>query len=506
MAENNSEQSEKKGGAVPWMSQAASVGGGAQGGGIRAGMSAMAKNSYFAGGKLTTLGKFATFASSKAAVLTTMTAGLAVGISGMNDMNARGGFGVEPVEQKVEFDQRNINYAPEQTANLPGASASGESALEMAYAANAGRTADAAAAEAGAAAAEEDIAAADADADAIGGTEEGDGEAANGNNPDDLLAGLMGKEGTKAKAGLGKKFGQLSSGLGGGGSKLSGGSGMSSGIGGKFKGGLSNSRLRKNSSTKSLSKGRKAGKGRSKVAARGQGASLRTGANGRRLSGMQQAMAANRPAGGETQAAEHSRQWDSASTTGGGQSTGGAGTTVGDDFSDTEGGGIGSSIDTSPGASPNTDVTDVPGTGSGDNVTPYQGMVDMAVAMLGLASALNLIAFILGVASNGSSVLPPVAAALRTAAMWLSGIAAVLAGIVALMGLAIMSQGQTGQGTMFTIVGGVVSALSAVAAFGVNPQAAATGEMAKVAVVPLVASIGATLIGTGGAIGGATAN
>ncbi len=87
------------------------------------------------------------------------------------------------------------------------------------------------------------------------------------------------------------------------------------------------------------------------------------------------------------------------------------------------------------------------GSGGGSNVTPWGGLTTAAGLLLTIAGLMVLTASLLA-----KSTIPWV----LTLAQWLGGIGATLAAAAAVMGMIIMSQGQTLQGLIFTLGGGLL--------------------------------------------------
>ncbi|MBI5631065.1 MAG: hypothetical protein HY921_09290 [Elusimicrobia bacterium] len=103
------------------------------------------------------------------------------------------------------------------------------------------------------------------------------------------------------------------------------------------------------------------------------------------------------------------------------------------------------------------------------NVTPWQGLIKTAAAMLMLAGLLLLVAGILVEIAKRASTVPGaqvVAVATLKMAKTLAMIATGLAGIATLMGLMIMGQGQSKQGALLTGLGAITTAAAAWVAFG----------------------------------------
>jgi hypothetical protein len=146
---------------------------------------------------------------------------------------------------------------------------------------------------------------------------------------------------------------------------------------------------------------------------------------------------------------------------------------------------------------------------NGTNVTPYQQMVDMAQALLMLASALISLSFIMGVLGKN---IPTMGAAFYSMAKMLAYAAAAVAAVVTLLGLGIMMQGQATQGAVFTGVGALLTILSYTSAEGYGEAAKAPevvkGEAIKkgsTAAAKLKGSLWTSGIGGAAGFGGAAA-
>lgn len=200
--------------------------------------------------------------------------------------------------------------------------------------------------------------------------------------------------------------------------QLAGGSGMSGGIGGKFKQkGLSNKRL------SAMSKGRKASTSRSKTAARGRGSNLK-GAVARRAGNMNRAMKSARRGAATETAAVHTAQWDGAQPGGQAIDGAGAGGISGDNstFDGSEGVGGGDPINYG-GENYGATDDDIDGVGDSGNVTPYQGTLDMIIVLTIIAWVLLVIAGAMADTKWGEGF-----ALIAAAAAILIGVAAFAAG------------------------------------------------------------------------------
>lgn len=213
------------------------------------------------------------------------------------------------------------------------------------------------------------------------------------------------------------------------------------------------------------------------VAASGQrggkgGSSLR-GATARRLSGMSRKLAT--ASGSDTAVADaHNREWDGARPGGRAISGAGTGSSQGGISSD-EGGSAGRPL--APASSYGKGYEDGRddarynrgghGVGAAGNLTPYQQMVDMAQAMLMLASVMLFLSGLLGLFAKISAKTIgglPLAAKLYKMAKYVAWIAMGAAGIVTMLGIGIMMSGQANQGAIFTGVGAVLTILSYISA------------------------------------------
>lgn len=446
MSNTSTDKDEKKGGALPpWMTGSARVGSGLGSGGSSA-----------AGGGLARF--LGLLAGPKAIVAMTVAGGLAMGMGIVSTIS-------EPTQPSLAqrfHNQKVKTDAP--SASLPGMPGEYKSALNMAQQANTGFFADpnAAAAAAGDQVAES---ASDAPADTDPAAPEGvaKGEAA-GEDPKDLAAAFAGQKNSKAGLGSGK-FGKLSSGMGGGGMRLAGGSGMSGGIGGTFKQqGLTNSKM---GDLRALSGANRAQVTRGKMSASNLGKSALKGATGKRLDKMNRAMG-NAATGSATEAAAtHTQQWDAAAPTGAGITGAGAGgVSGGGQFSGDEGMGSGGPLDQNS-SNPSTSANEVQDIGDTTNVTPYQSQMTMAQGMLMLASGIIIVLGILGKTTGwGDAItfggMSAIKAALMGAAMALAAAAAAIGAMVA------MKYGQTMQGGAVALGGTITAGAAAMAFFGAD--------------------------------------
>ncbi|MFC1679996.1 hypothetical protein ACFL2T_07290 [Elusimicrobiota bacterium] len=467
---NPKDDKERKGGGVlPWASGAAKVP-------PTPGLTLATTAAKISGvtGKFGGLGAMAVHAKILAAAkiglgLLTV-AGIGISGYGVYDMGRRGGFGQDPTAiqsgQVKLFDKRSP--APNVERGIFGGSAA-PSSLGLANKANQGAF-DAPEGEV-----EESADAVGEDEFADEDVEESDGGAAG--DPaamaEQMAAGMMDGaqgEGAKAKEGLGNRFGKLSSGMGGGGSsaKLSGGSGLAGGIGKGFGRStkLSNSQADKLSA---MRKGRKAGRTRSKTAARNRGGRHIMGKNANKLSNMQGAMSSANNAGAEGQAATHSGEWDGAGATGEGISGAGAdGIGGGGGFDGNEGTSSGGPVAQEPtsgsssgSSGSSSGGTEVPDTGPGTNMTPYQMLVDLATLLNIIVTILLAVLVILA----AFKVLTPGAAEI------ILKIVIGLSILEALCGIGIMMMGQGSQGGLFTAIGALMATCAWIA-YAAIPSAA----------------------------------
>jgi len=394
-------------------------------------------------------------AAAKLGLALAVVGGAGVGGYGLYDMGRRGGFGVEAPKSASGgrlFDKRPAPARPPEVGVYGGSGA--PSGLSLARKANEGAFN---VAEEGA----EESADAVADEFAEEEVAETEGAAEGGGMPDAAgmagqMAGALGggeEAGNSAGSALGRKFGSLSSQMAGGqtSARLSGGGGLSGGIGGK---GFGQQKMSKSQMDKmrGLSNGRRANMVQAKRAVgQGRGKGLK-GATAKKLNKMQGVMGAARNTNADTAAAAHTQQWDGGD--GGGQGIQGGGSSgVG---SDGEGGGGGASDGGLPddggpvggggGGDEDWDDfdTDPCANGSCGNQTPYQGMVDMVIALSVITAILSaLIGVVAKIPVYG-----------QAAAIMLCKVVIALGAIIGLCGLAIMGMyGQMVQGGAFVVAG-----------------------------------------------------
>ncbi|OIO04877.1 MAG: hypothetical protein AUJ52_14490 [Elusimicrobia bacterium CG1_02_63_36] len=447
------QKDEKKGGAAPWMQGPANVGSGSLGGAGIAGSSGggLAGGSGMIGAVKAALGKKMIFALLLGGGVS------AGGLIGMQD-----------------FSQPSDPGSSVFVAREPAASAGGPiieqagdgtyNALELARQANSGAMGEmegqvaegGGAAEGEGAASAEGVDSAEAAADAPG--------AIAGMDPDamaKMAAGMAGEEESKAKKGLGQKFGKLSSSLGGGsGPKLAGGAGLSGGIGGAFK-----QKPLSNKAGGQLSAVRGSRQvSRTKTAVGAHGKNAKKGAFNR-LNSMNKAMGNARTGTAAQTAAAHSQQWDSAKDAGAGITGAGAsviGAGGGSEFSEDEGAANGSPLDAGGSQNSIGDEYQGPETGGGTNATPYQGTMDM---LIGLMAIINVLFIVIGIAAiiKDTGFLAAVGAALFSAVM---GIIAVLSAVV-LAGALMIGQkyGQSAQSNLLATSAALSLTLGAIGFF-----------------------------------------
>jgi hypothetical protein len=454
MSEQNTDEQEKKetkGGAAPWMQGSANVGSGSLGGGGLAGASGGGLGGMGGGGGLA-----AKVLASKKLIFTVLVGGgiSTGGLIGMQDF--------EPPKDPGEkvFLTRE---APSGSATGPvieGTNDGTYNALELARQANTGSYGDVEG-EVGEPVAEGEDS---ASAEGVETTEEAADAPAGipGMDPDmmaQMAEGMAGEEDSKAKKGLGQKFGKLSSNIGGSSSRLAGGSGLSGGIGGAFnKKQLSNRKLQQMSSMKGSRKA-----SRSKTAVRNKGKGAKKGAFNR-LNSMNKAMGSARTGTATDAAASHSQQWDSAKPTGEGISGAGASGigAGGGEFSENEGGAAGGPLDAGTNNSTIGDQYQGPDTGGGTNVTPYQGTMDMMIALMMVIQVLMIIIGIAAILKN--TVLGTAIAG----TMWQAafGIIAALSAVVLAGSLMIKSKyGQSGQADLMALSASTSMILGAIGFF-----------------------------------------
>ncbi|MFC1679917.1 hypothetical protein ACFL2T_06885 [Elusimicrobiota bacterium] len=274
---------------------------------------------------------------------------------------------------------------------------------------------------------------------------------------------------------------------------MAGGAGLSGGIGKQFGKGqeLSGSQMDK---LKSMSKGNKARTTRRMRPSGNAGRTQMRSASAKRLAKMQGAMSGASAANPETAAATHSEQWENSTPTTDAITGAGASGIDGGGASGSPGAGLqnGGPTDTSSsGSSGGAGDTDVPDTGPGTNMTPYQSLVDMAIALIVISTIISIIIAIL--AKTGY---------LTAVAVMLCKVNVALGVIVALLGLGIMMYGQAMQGGLFTLCGTLMAVCSYAAIGGSGNEVKLATNAAALsvasAVIGLLGASGAGLMGGGG--------
>jgi hypothetical protein len=270
-----------------------------------------------------------------------------------------------------------------------------------------------------------------------------------------------GKDKGDAKA-RGKLTTQLEKRKIGGTLSLGSGGGMSGGVGRGF------DQIAKPAAkgrVKGFSGSRSATVARTKTAARAKGRSGLSGATAKRLAGMNKAMNGARRMGASQSAGTHSQQWDAAGAAG--EVIGGEGTGIAGGGPTTGAAGVGPASDGGPIA--NAGASDpgeqkAPGTGPGKNKTPWQGMMDLVMILMPIASVLLLASTLVAKAGH-----PAIA-------KWIAYAAAAVAAMVTVIGISIMAQGQAMQGGMIAGVGALLTGLSVIAAMGHDDAAQAPAK------------------------------
>lgn len=310
-----------------------------------------------------------------------------------------------------------------------------------------------------------------------------------GMDPNALVKGMAG-DGKDAKSGpFGKKFGALSSSFGGGGG-LAGGAGLAGGVNRGFSNATLNTKgsggkmgSMRSGSNPSMSKGTRAKAG----ANNNKGFARRQLANAHSLS--RQAVTTGK---GETAAQAASSAFDNNSGAGNvitgpgvGQGTGGTGAESGGSVNPGGGGSSGAPIDS------NADAANIPNQ-RGKNVTKYQGLINAALALLAVVAILAAITLILEKIYDPWGIAQTMANILKMAMM-------AVGAIVALLGVAIMAQGQPLQGGILTAVGGFMAVMAYTNASSLTASAT---NIASLAASALVASAVGMLAGSLGGKGG----
>jgi hypothetical protein len=454
MSEEKKEERKAGGPILPWMRSSARVGLG------RVGPAGSGSSGLWGG----LSGRLEALFLSKAGFSLILGGALAYSAYGLWDMHDRGGFGVEA--RKASFPVFHSRVGSESGGE---SGLGGPSSLDLAARANKdafGAAEAKNAAEAAQAAEAKDAASAQAKKEEAPAPAPAVDAAA--------IARQMaeaGKAGSAQGAG-GQGFGRIGSGIGG----LAGGQGLAGGIGQgfaqpKFAGTPA-------SSLQAMVPAAKARVVRGLTPAQSRGPLTLRGANARRLQSMQRAMAPTRTANPEAGAAAQTQQWTNSQPTGTGLSGAGtSGGTVSGSGSGTGGAGAGDGgpVETSDSGSGSSTEVETPSTGSGKNVTPYQGLVDAAAIMLMVSAALTMLACTIWLMAKAGWVTVPI---WFTIAQGLCYAAAGLAGMAALVGLGIMSQGQYAQGGLFTLLGGLAAVLAWKSAAN-SPDSAAAQEALK---------------------------
>ncbi len=273
-----------------------------------------------------------------------------------------------------------------------------------------------------------------------------------GMDPNALMQGVNG--GDKKDGAFGKKYGTLSSSFGGGGG-LAGGSGLAGGVTRGFSNATLNNKgsggkmaSMRGGSNPSISRGSKARPGRSN----NKGFARRQLGNAHTLS--RQAVTTGK---GETSAQAASSAFDNNAGAGNvisgpgvGDGKGGSGLDSGGSVNPNTGGAINPNDEAAPIASP-----------KGKNATKYQMLVNIALVLMAVLAVLGVLAWALKGTGPGATMLPIIYAAMMA-----------VGAMVAMLGVAIMAQGQMLQGGIFTAVGAIAAYL-AYNQLAADPNAAA---------------------------------
>jgi hypothetical protein len=262
-------------------------------------------------------------------------------------------------------------------------------------------------------------------------------------------AGADGAGAGKGHAAFGQKFGQLSSGLGSGRSGLAGGAGMSAGVGRSFD---------KMGMAKPI--------GKAAAPTRGKGAQAIRGRRGKAFNQLKGANASSRQGAGATTAETATAAADSGFSNNrpiGSLITSPVDTPLGANTGGTGAGTTNPNPNPTPGTeTPNPGTTSVPDTGH-DDVTPWKGKMKMAAMLLALGMVLVLVAGFWG----DSAKIPIYGTFALTIAQIIAGIAAMIGLAVVAIGASIAKHGGGGSsvGHMFEAAGGVLAAGAAAVAF-----------------------------------------
>lgn len=301
-----------------------------------------------------------------------------------------------------------------------------------------------------------------------------------GMDPNALMKGVEGaaKEGEKSGP-FAKKFGALSSSFGG----LAGGSGMAGGVNRGFsnmdlnKGSAGKAAAMRSASKASIAKAAKARPGNSNT----KGFARRQLMNAQSLS--RQAASATRP---ESSAQAASQAFDNNSGAGNVITGPGVGTGSGAGVGDS-----GGSVNPNTGGpvNPGNDPYQQPSTPKSKNVTAYQGLIDMAKILMLIAAVISAILAIF----KYTSWFPASAAVVAALLNVLVGIGA----MIALLGVAIVAQGQPLQGGILIASGAIL----AITAYTADGSVTADG-VANISASSLIALAVGNLAGLGGSFFG----
>jgi hypothetical protein len=127
---------------------------------------------------------------------------------------------------------------------------------------------------------------------------------------------------------------------------------------------------------------------------------------------------------------------------------------------------------------------------SSGNATPGQSILDIAKMLIIIASICLLLAMILGLMANALDSWFGIGEAVRAVAHALCAIAMVCAGIATLLGISLWAMGGSmeGQGQMYTILGGIMTAGAAIAYMGTSDTSEDSTESANQAATQDTAS------------------
>jgi hypothetical protein len=298
-----------------------------------------------------------------------------------------------------------------------------------------------------------------------------------GVDPNALLKGMADGAKEDKPGAFGKKFGALSTSFGGGGG-LAGGAGLSGGVTRGFqnvdlanKGGAGKMASMRGNSSPSISKAARARVG----ASNNKGFARRQLSNAYGLS--RQATSAGQ---GETSAQTAGQAFDNNNGAGSVISGPGVGNSGGGGSTDS-GGSVNPGTGSGGAINPDDNGANIPNQ-RGRNVTKYQGLVDIAKALMLVIALISIyITIAKAVPAWGWAV-----------AGWLVTVVGALGAVVGLLGIAIMAQGEPIIGGIFTAVGAVVAGLSFIGPIAGGDQ------VAQVAAAGLIGSAISGLAGTGG--------